>query len=169
MIWTVFFIILIIKYFQKWKRNCAHCNLFLKFALLSNMQICNIKKIEQQSCNSSKDQVQIPLDFLLEQHFFFFVLPMVLMISNSSISYRGGSSCDPSSSDVVLPDIVRRLLQNCQRKFLIYFSRALRHTWKEERKLGSTIHTAIFLDRAPTTACSHICSSWPLHATWFLE
>lgn len=49
-----------------------------------------------------------------------------------------------------------------QRKFLIYFSRAPRHSRKEERRgSGSTIHTAVFLDHVPaTTTRSHICSSW---------
>lgn len=68
--------------------------------------------------------------------------PMVLMISRSSTSYRGVSSCDPSSSDVVSPDIVYELLprRRLQRKFLIYFPRGL-STRGKKGSPGSTIHS----------------------------
>lgn len=63
--------------------------------------------------------------------------PIVLMISRSSMSYRGESSCDPSSSDVVSPDMVYELLS-----LVLYIGESCRFifpvhtvdTWKERKR-----------------------------------
>lgn len=86
------------------------------------------------------------------------------MISKSSMSYRGGSSCDPSSSDVVSPDIVYGILpsQASSEKVSDLFLPGTSTRGKKKGSPGSTIHTVIFLDRVPTTTRSHIL----LFVTW---
>jgi len=86
----------------------------------------------------------------------FLDLPMVLIISNSSISYRGGSSCDPSSSDVVSLDIVYGLLQDCQRKFLIYFSCVPRHVERRKEARFNDPHCDILRPRTDDDSLSYL-------------
>lgn len=89
--------------------------------------------------------------------------PIVLMISRSSMSYRGESSCDPSSSDVVSPDMVYELLSSLvlyiSVKVADLFSLCTRWTrgkkGKEPRFNESARRSSIFLDRVEINR-SHI-------------
>lgn len=100
--------------------------------------------------------------------------PIVLMISRSSMSYRGESSCDPSSSDVVSPDMVYELLSSLvlyiSVKVADLFSLCTRWTrgkkGKEPRFNESARRSSIFLDRVEINR-SHIPHFSILWLLWF--
>lgn len=89
-------------------------------------------------------------------------LPIVLMNSRSSMSYRGESSWDPSSSDVVSPDMLYVLLLSTafRESCWFIFLRTRGHVERKEVRFSDPLGT--FLDRA-STGRSHICSFYPFH------